>query len=275
MEEDPIKYLDADELKTYVAGHHEKDYLLVDVRQPEEYSIGHIPGAHFLPLPELETRLFGLPSDRDLIFYCRTGSRSLAASLLASEGEVTEKSVYNVSGGIMAWDGHQIEGFPRVDVLRPDLPMASQMATAMNLEKGAYRFYVRMLDRFTETPVAGTVDTLSKAESAHARLVYDIWRPTQTDAQPFDRLFEGLDGDILEGGDTLSAMLQRFETLDGDPCINFVEIALGIEYAAYDLYRTLAEQATDPSARSAFVTIAQAEKGHMRLLTKALAKCGP
>jgi rubrerythrin len=197
----------------------------------------------------------------------------MAASYLVSEAEVTEKSVYNVSGGILAWDGHQIQGFPRIDVLNPEMPIDVQMMTAMNLEKGAYRFYLNMLDRFAETPIAGTIKLLSKAETAHARSVYDIWSQTQTDPEPFETLFERLDGDILEGGDTLKDMLARFDSLEGDSCINFVEIAIAVEYAAFDLYRTLAEKAADPSARAAFETIAQAEKGHMQILSKALEAC--
>jgi rhodanese-related sulfurtransferase len=61
--------LSADELRTYLQNNREEDYLLVDVRQPREYSQGHIPGARLLPLGELSARLGELPRDRDVIFY--------------------------------------------------------------------------------------------------------------------------------------------------------------------------------------------------------------
>ena len=61
------------EFKEYMQTHKEKNYLLIDVRQASEYEHGHIPGAKFMPLAEFETRLFTLPSDRDLIFYCANG----------------------------------------------------------------------------------------------------------------------------------------------------------------------------------------------------------
>ena len=41
------------ELKQFIKSHNEKEYLLVDVRQPDEYTKGHIPGAKFIPLNEL------------------------------------------------------------------------------------------------------------------------------------------------------------------------------------------------------------------------------
>jgi rhodanese-related sulfurtransferase len=47
------------------------DVVLVDVRPPEEYAAGHIEGARSVPLDELERRLAELPSDREIVAYCR------------------------------------------------------------------------------------------------------------------------------------------------------------------------------------------------------------
>src|ERR671938_1231782 len=47
------------------------DVVLVDVRPPEEYEAGHIPGARSIPLDELEGRLAELPPDREVVAYCR------------------------------------------------------------------------------------------------------------------------------------------------------------------------------------------------------------
>ena len=112
-----ITHLTAEDLRAYMAGRHEADYLLVDVRQPGEYSAGHIPGAFFLPLAELEAKLLELPGNRDLVFYCRSGARSMTAAFLAAEAQVTEKSVYNLRGGILGWEGKTLTDFPRVQAL--------------------------------------------------------------------------------------------------------------------------------------------------------------
>jgi rhodanese-related sulfurtransferase/predicted transcriptional regulator len=47
------------------------DVVLVDVRPPEEFAAGHIDGAQSIPLAELEQHLDELPSDREVIAYCR------------------------------------------------------------------------------------------------------------------------------------------------------------------------------------------------------------
>lgn len=47
------------------------EVTLLDVRPPEEFEAGHIPGAVSVPLDELEKRLADLPRDRDIVAYCR------------------------------------------------------------------------------------------------------------------------------------------------------------------------------------------------------------
>ncbi len=61
--------VNADELREYIHNHQENEYLLIDVRQHNEYQAGHIAGARLLPLGELSARLGELPVNRDVIFY--------------------------------------------------------------------------------------------------------------------------------------------------------------------------------------------------------------
>jgi rhodanese-related sulfurtransferase len=75
--------------------------LLLDVREPAEWSAGHAPGAVPIPLGQLSARLSELPRDREIIAVCRSGNRSgVAAGLLRRAG--FSKAV-NMAGGMMAW----------------------------------------------------------------------------------------------------------------------------------------------------------------------------
>ena len=47
------------------------EVTILDVRPPEEFRAGHIPGARSVPLPELKKRLAELPKDQDVVAYCR------------------------------------------------------------------------------------------------------------------------------------------------------------------------------------------------------------
>jgi rhodanese-related sulfurtransferase len=59
--------------------------FLLDVRNPDEWESGHLPGATLIPLPELRTRVDELPKDKEIIAYCRSGQRSYFACRFLSQ----------------------------------------------------------------------------------------------------------------------------------------------------------------------------------------------
>lgn len=262
--------LTAEELRAYVQSQPEGSYLLIDVRQPAEYEQGHIPGARLMPLPEVESGLFTLPPDKDLIFYCNNGGRSQWAASLAGEGEVCEKNVFNLMNGLQGWEDKILPGYPRVQAFEKGEDLEQLLKTAMNLEKGAWRFYQFVMDRYPDDPIRPTIEQVAIAEKAHASLIYRFWEKFQTDPPPFDRLYQGLKGDILEGGlslDEACCLLDRAAD-QGSPAV--IELAMTIEYCAFDLYRAMAERTENADANATFLSIAQAEKAHLRALTRTL-----
>jgi sulfur-carrier protein adenylyltransferase/sulfurtransferase len=76
-------------------------FQLIDVREPHEWQIGHIPQAKLIPLGELPKRLNELDSAVELVAHCKSGVRSAkACDLLRQAGF---KKVSNMTGGILAW----------------------------------------------------------------------------------------------------------------------------------------------------------------------------
>ena len=267
--------LNADKLATLIETQDERTYTIIDVRQPQEYHHGHIPGAMILPLLELESKLFDLPSSRDLIFYCSNGGRSLAAATLVIDAEITQRKVYNLNGGILNWYGQTLSGSPKIKVLDDSGGIDTTLYSVMNLEKGAWRFYQTISRRYPVAPWAETFKLLSQAETAHAAAVYDIWSSLIDHPPPFEHLFNVLAGDILEGGEPLEKVLGQIESPEPEMlCLRLIEISLLIEVQAYELYRVVADRSSNSDDRDALYTLAQAEKAHMRLLTKAITDCG-
>lgn len=85
--------------------------VVVDVRQPYEWSAGHIPNARLLSLDGIYT--FGrtaaeLPRDVDLIFVCEVGHRSLVASEIALIAGCRPERVHSLAGGMNAWRRRQL-----------------------------------------------------------------------------------------------------------------------------------------------------------------------
>lgn len=77
------------------------DVVMVDVRESDEWTAGHAPGAVHVPLGEVPSRLGDLPEiDEPLAIVCRSGGRSgRAVEWLVQQGF----EVVNVEGGMRAW----------------------------------------------------------------------------------------------------------------------------------------------------------------------------
>jgi rhodanese-related sulfurtransferase len=93
---------------------------IVDVREPEEFADGHIPGAVNIPLGRLEIEVHSLPAvveregdtrslrERPVVLYCLSGGRSARAA--AALRRLGFSNPVSLAGGILAWtgDGHPV-----------------------------------------------------------------------------------------------------------------------------------------------------------------------
>ena len=74
---------------------------IVDVREPREFSAGHLRGAVNIPLADLSQRLREIPPHASVVFVCRSGNRSRAACELAARAGRAELA--DLEGGMLAW----------------------------------------------------------------------------------------------------------------------------------------------------------------------------
>ncbi len=76
-------------------------YLLVDVREPNEIAAEAYPDAALVPLSAFDPDAIPDPAGRAVVFACRSGKRSVTASLAAQEhGKPYDK---HLAGGMLAW----------------------------------------------------------------------------------------------------------------------------------------------------------------------------
>jgi sulfur-carrier protein adenylyltransferase/sulfurtransferase len=88
----------ANAISTKAAG----DTIFLDVREPAEWNLGHVPGAVHIPRGQLEGKVESLIGrDRNVVIYCAGGSRSaLAADTLQQMGY---EHVASLRGGFRSW----------------------------------------------------------------------------------------------------------------------------------------------------------------------------
>ena len=75
--------------------------VLVDVREPNETAVERFPQAVIVPLSSFDPAAIPDPAGRDVVFACRSGRRSVTASLAAQEQGFPYGS--HLAGGILAW----------------------------------------------------------------------------------------------------------------------------------------------------------------------------
>jgi sulfate permease, SulP family len=80
----------------------QKRPLIIDVREPREFHQGHIPEAELIPLPELLSDEVVLPNDRQIVFVCRSGRRSMRAAYAIQK--LGGMNVAVLEGGMHAWE---------------------------------------------------------------------------------------------------------------------------------------------------------------------------
>ena len=73
---------------------------LIDVREPDEFASGHVPGARLVPLSTVPAELPQLPSGEPVYVICEVGGRSAHAAIFLTQRGIDAR---NVEGGTQAW----------------------------------------------------------------------------------------------------------------------------------------------------------------------------
>lgn len=272
MKSKDIKQIFPENLAGFFSKHKEKDYVLLDVRLPQEYSHEHMPGAKLIPLSEFEGRLGEVDPDKDLILYCRSGKRSMAAALMARDSGMISGEIFNLQGGISAFTGKTLPDYPKIHFFYNVDGVDKVLKKALAMEKGAHRFYLTFLDRIDDASLKKRIQRLADLEAAHAKVIFKQGK--EVFEQDFESVFQSVEDDIVEGGLDADAWLNMMKDTDQkELCSYFLELALEVETMAYDMYRTLAEKDLPMDMRNTFYHLSEQEKSHIRVVAGMFRDC--
>ncbi len=265
----PVKSMTTRQVGEFIQNHHPEDFHLVDVRQPKEYQESHLPGAVHIPVGQLEERLGELDPFKVTITYCSSGVRSRsAASVLENAGFV---EVYNMSGGMNAWNGLMAKGAPEPDLAYFNLARSAEehVALAWMLEEGARNFYSRLAELVHDREAASLFRELTSAEERHKATLLALYEgfagKPATEDFPEGVLPENTPGGLMEGG---IAVDQALSWAEGAQIRDLVELAISVETNAYDRYLIFQREVGDEHSRRAFEVISDEERRHLKKLTE-------
>lgn len=104
----PTKDIRADELREMIKNN--RDNLeIIDVREQDEYDAVHIKGSKLIPLGEIQDRVGEIDWSKEVVFLCRSGSRSKIATHLVGSGHEMKNLQYGIYECLRNGKGENLE----------------------------------------------------------------------------------------------------------------------------------------------------------------------
>ncbi len=260
-----IETLSADQTREWLAGKEEGEFILLDVRQPAEYRSGHLPGAVFIPLPELLDRFGELDPSKPVVTYCRSGNRSRsAAAFLLTEGFTL---VYSLDGGIMAWNGQVAAGDYRqgLYLLEGRKTAGELISLAWSLEEGSRVFYEKAEEMTSDKEAKDIFRSLARAEEKHKANLNEAYKMAAGRDFREDFPDDGTLKGIMEGGVRVEDVIDFLKGKDRT-VLDAVEVSMELETNALDLYIKMLREIEDKNVRRVFASLIEEEKHHLSML---------
>ncbi len=96
-----MQQISAERLASWLRDPSRSQPLLLDVREPDEFTLCHLPGSLHIPMQDITRRLNDIDDGRPLVAICHHGLRSLQVALYLEHAGFTD--LYNLQGGLDAW----------------------------------------------------------------------------------------------------------------------------------------------------------------------------
>ncbi len=258
------------------------EILLIDVREPEEFTGEHIPGALSIPLGQLDVAAERFDPDRPIVTYCGTGVRGGAgARLLARRGF----DARSLEGGIKGWPFEKTSG-PAKSLERDEIAStAGLLEVAVIREIQAAQYYSLAAKRVSNPAAKEVLEYLEVMEERHTDIVFSKYKSAaQAEGRaPADMLdltaLAARPVDDWDVEDDSVAEIARSYDVDMDlenpeDAPEVLERAVAWELEAYDFYRRSAELVEDDALRSVLIDMAFEERTHANMILKVMGSMG-
>jgi sulfur-carrier protein adenylyltransferase/sulfurtransferase len=179
------------------------------------------------------------------------------------------EKVYNLNGGIMAWNGLVAEGPQELhlELIRGDETPAEILKVAYGMEKRLGDFYRTVATKTSDRELAALVKNLASVEDKHTEYLLEIGKGIDPDV--FDRNAADAKGlaSLMEGGFGGDELIEKNEGLL-ESVDSMLDLSMMLETQALDLYMRFAGKIEDEAAKKILFRIADEEKAHLAALGK-------
>ncbi len=177
------------------------------------------------------------------------------------------KEVYNLKGGMMAWEGLQATGPQELnmDLVRGDESPAEMVRLSYSMENGLQKFYENMQERTKNKAIQALFLKLVQIEQNHKKRLSELYAKMEAP----EKALEGLESDsaqgMMEGGFSIEAFTQQNEPFLDTPH-HVIEMAMMLETQALDLYLRFSQKTENKDTKVVLFRLADEEKAHLALL---------
>lgn len=265
----PVKSVSVNEAKKLIEEKKEGEVALVDVREPEEYEKGHLPGAQLVPLSSILEKLQELDPLTTTVTYCRSGNRSRsAAALMMTKGF---SRVYSMDGGITAWKGLVATGdyTSGLFLLEGRKTVEELISLAWSLEDGTRMFYGQARDVVSDAEAKQIFISLIKAEQKHKENLLNAYRQLQGKDISEEEFITDIAKGYMESGISVQDALLWLKDKKRE-IRDVLEFSMQIETNSLDLYSKILRQIEDEQAKNVFHGLIKDENSHLSRLGRLL-----
>ncbi|WP_052316098.1 ferritin-like domain-containing protein [Desulfomonile tiedjei] len=176
------------------------------------------------------------------------------------------KNVYNLSGGIHAWNGLEAEGPVELnmDLIKGDETPAQIIKLAYSMEESLGTFYRIAKTKTEDKEIIGILDNLASIEEKHKDYLIDLLQEAEPAARE-ELTAQRPESQILEGGFRMDDFLKQNERFLTQVS-SLLDMAMMLETQALDLYLRFADKAEDNRTKDVLFKIGQQEKQHVAAL---------
>lgn len=177
------------------------------------------------------------------------------------------EEVYDLSGGMGAWNGLVSEGPPDLNLflITGDESVGEIVSLAYRMEQGLGEFYRLVAQRTPDPELSGLAGKLASVEDRHKEFLASLGRDHALPGFSVENLDSEGSAKVMEGGFTAGEFIESRPKLWGSPSL-LLDLAMMLETQALDLYLRFAGKTRNPEARTVLFTIADEEKAHLGAL---------
>jgi rubrerythrin len=175
--------------------------------------------------------------------------------------------VFNVKGGIKAWQGHTAAGPPEMGMilLAGNEPPAEIVVLSYGLEQSLQMFYANAAESVPDAEVAGLLRRLAGIEIRHKQKLYRLYASLVSPPVEEEKFASQVETRLMEGGFAVDEFMRQHRgELQSVEAV--LTLAMTIEAQAMDLYARFADRTMDEEGKNILLGLADEEKSHLARL---------